>query len=142
MVDLPSFNFNDDEPVVMVQPHYKDHPLKRDPSYRGLCHDLTEENAREILDGLIRYFGIDGFDGMPNPPIGLPGTAEMYEDYDVKVLMRFGFNYFLAMVDDKPRRRLNLWNDAEQFLKRQKSEAANEMATLLLSKRSSSRAKR
>lgn len=89
--------------------NYINHGLDRDPGYKGPAASLTLGQAKAHMNDLLAYFGMDSRCDLPAPPVGLPGTTVEDIEWEVMDAVRDGFDYFLALADDQPKRQVNIY---------------------------------
>ncbi len=108
------------------RPDFRTPSLVKNDGYRGGLSDIEEDEARWMFGRLIDYFGVNESAGMPNPPSGMPGADGYVKDESVRRLIQFGFAYFIAVVRNEPRRRLNLWTSAAEFLRNERRDSLSQ----------------
>lgn len=102
--------------------HYTEPQLARCPHYVGKLSDFTEDEVREFLREVLRYFDLSG-PGMPFPPTGLPGALHRKFTWDdpVRSFIWAGIDYLVACANERPRTMLNTWDRVAGKLDRLKN---------------------
>lgn len=118
----PLYGGSDDQPSKPARRHYTERQLSRCPHYVGKLTEFTEDEVREFLREVLRYFDLSG-PGMPFPPTGLPGALHREFSWDDPEwgLLWAGIDYFRACAEDKPRTMMNTWDRVTKKLERFKN---------------------
>lgn len=116
--------------------HFSDRQFSRFEWYEGPLSHLSEDDAHTVLKELLDYFVVDGFDGMPAPPAGLPGALHRkvsVDDPEYSLVM-IGYAYFLAAVRGQSRAMHNRWDDARHFIQKLEEAARQKLLDEILAR--------
>lgn len=112
------------QPFDFDQLHYTEQRLTRWSEYEGQLSDLTEKQAKVLFRELFDYFWSSS---LRPPPYGLPGALRFEHDEKAMRLLQVGVSYFRALLDEQPRRQINLHEEMRTAFDREYERGRKEM---------------